>query len=74
MTKHEQIATDEIMNEYGLESVRAQQLIDAARAMGPALHERSAQCKADSRVPDETVAEFEQAGFFKILQPEQWGG
>ena len=74
MTKHEQIATDEIMNEYGLESVRAQQLIDAARAMGPALRERSAQCKADSRVPDETVAEFEQAGFFKILQPEQWGG
>ena len=74
MTKHEQISTDEIMNEYGLEGVRAQQLIDAARAMGPALQERSAQCKADSRVPDETVAEFERAGFFKILQPEQWGG
>ena len=74
MTKHEQISTDEIMNEYGLEGVRAQQLIDAARAMGPALRERSAQCKADSRVPDETVAEFERAGFFKILQPEQWDG
>ncbi len=62
------------MNEYGLESPRAQQLIEAAIAMGPALVQRKAQCTADNRVPDETVAEFEQAGFFKILQPEQWGG
>ena len=62
------------MNEYGLQSPRAQQLIEAARAMGPALRERKAQCKADIRVPDETVAEFARAGFFKILQPEQWGG
>ncbi len=62
------------MNEYGLESARAQQLIESARAMGPALRERRARCKADVRVQDETVAEFAQAGFFKILQPEQWGG
>ena len=62
------------MNEYGLESPRAQELIAAARAMGPALVQRRAQCKAQRRVPDETVADFQQAGFFKILQPEQWGG
>jgi 3-hydroxy-9,10-secoandrosta-1,3,5(10)-triene-9,17-dione monooxygenase len=62
------------MNGYGLESPRAQEMITAARAMGPALKMRSAQCKADARVPDETVAEFREAGFFKILQPEQWGG
>ena len=62
------------MSEYGLESPRAQQLIEAAIAMGPALVQRKAQCTADNRVPDETVAEFDQAGFFKILQPEQWGG
>jgi 3-hydroxy-9,10-secoandrosta-1,3,5(10)-triene-9,17-dione monooxygenase len=74
MTIHEKLSTGEIMNEYGLESPRAQQLIAAARAMGPALRERRAQCKADIRVPDETVAEFAQAGFFKLLQPEQWGG
>ena len=49
-------------------------MIAAARDMGPALRMRSAQCKADSRVSDETVAEFHEAGFFKILQPEQWGG
>lgn len=62
------------MNMYGLDSPRAQELIGAARAMGPVLRERRARAKADVRVPDETVAEFAQAGFFKILQPEQWGG
>ncbi|MFT4615727.1 MAG: 3-hydroxy-9,10-secoandrosta-1,3,5(10)-triene-9,17-dione monooxygenase [Bacteroidia bacterium] len=62
------------MNEYGLESPRAQQLLESARAMGPALRQRSVQAKADARVPDTTVAEFAEAGFFKILQPEQWGG
>ena len=58
------------MNEYGLDSPRAQQLIEAARALGPALLERKARCKADVRVPDETVAEFDRAGFFKIMQQE----
>jgi 3-hydroxy-9,10-secoandrosta-1,3,5(10)-triene-9,17-dione monooxygenase len=62
------------MDQYTLQSPRAQELIDKARAMGPALRQRAAQCKADRRVPDETIADFHEAGFFKILQPEQWGG
>ena len=62
------------MNQYGLDSPRAQELIAAANAMGPTLRARSAACKAAKRVPDETVADFHTAGFFKILQPEQWGG
>lgn len=62
------------MNQYGLESPRAQELIAAARAMGPALRMRKAQAKADCRVSDETIADFHSAGFFKVLQPEQWGG
>ena len=62
------------MNQYGLESPRAQAMLAAARAMGPALRERAARCKAESRVPDETVADFHKAGFFKILQPQKWGG
>jgi 3-hydroxy-9,10-secoandrosta-1,3,5(10)-triene-9,17-dione monooxygenase len=63
-----------MMNQYGMESPRAQELMQAARAMAPALRERSGQCKALRRVPDETIADFQQAGFFKVLQPEQWGG
>jgi 3-hydroxy-9,10-secoandrosta-1,3,5(10)-triene-9,17-dione monooxygenase len=62
------------MNEYGLDSPRAKELLSAARAMGPALRERRVGANADRRVPDQTVAEFAKAGFFKILQPEQWGG
>ncbi|PLW66998.1 acyl-CoA dehydrogenase family protein [Pseudohalioglobus lutimaris] len=62
------------MNEYGLESSKAQDLIAAARAMGPDLIARRAECKAGRRVPDATVEDFHKAGFFKILQPEQWGG
>ena len=74
MTIHQDIDAGNIMNEYGLDSPRAQQMIAAARAMAPALSMRKAQCKAERRVPDETVAEFQEAGFFKVLQPEQWGG
>ncbi len=61
-------------NQYGLQSPRAQQLLQAARDMGPALRMRRDKAKADARVPDETVREMRDAGFFKILQPEQWGG
>ena len=74
MTKYENIPTGESMSDYGLESPRAQEMIAAARAMGPALRMRAAKAKADARVSDETVQEFHEAGFFKILQPEQWGG
>ena len=74
MTSYANIPESGAANEYSLDGARAQQLIDAARAMGPALRMRAAKAKADSRVPDETVQEFHDAGFFKILQPEQWGG
>lgn len=64
----------DVINPYGLESPRAQELIAAATAMGPALRERRALANEHQRVPDETVEDFHRAGFFKILQPEQWGG
>jgi 3-hydroxy-9,10-secoandrosta-1,3,5(10)-triene-9,17-dione monooxygenase len=74
MNIQQQLKASESSNRYGLDSPRAVELIAAARAMGPALRMRRARCRADQRVPDETVAEFQAAGFFKILQPEQWGG
>tara|TARA_R110000823_G_scaffold130015_14_gene258005 strand:+ start:26949 stop:28175 length:1227 start_codon:yes stop_codon:yes gene_type:complete len=74
MTKHEKIDGGEAVSKYSLDSLRARELIDAAKAMGPALRERRAQAREQGRVPDETVADFQRAGFFKILQPEQWGG
>ena len=74
MTSHQSINTDHPASAYSLGSERAEQLMVAARAMGPRLRERAAQCKADRKVPEETIREFQEAGFFKILQPEQWGG
>ena len=74
MTMQQQLKASESSDQYGLNSPRALELIAAARAMGPGLRMRRARCRAEQRVPDETVAEFQAAGFFKILQPEQWGG
>ena len=70
MTAQQQIA----INPYGLGSPRAEQLLENARALQPVLRERRAQCKARRRVPEETIQDFHEAGFFKILQPEQYGG
>ena len=50
------------------------QLIERARAMIPALKARARQTTLDGNVPAETVAEMQEAGFFRILQPKRWGG
>ena len=62
------------MNEYSMGSPRAEQLLQAARNLQPVLRERAEQCRQASRVPDATIADFQAAGFFKILQAEQFGG
>jgi 3-hydroxy-9,10-secoandrosta-1,3,5(10)-triene-9,17-dione monooxygenase len=52
----------------------AAELIERARAMMPTLKARAKQATADRRIPDETIAEMQAAGFFRILQPRRWGG
>jgi 3-hydroxy-9,10-secoandrosta-1,3,5(10)-triene-9,17-dione monooxygenase len=52
----------------------AEELIARARAMIPVLKSRAARCTAERRVPAESIAEIQQAGFFRILQPRRWGG
>jgi len=49
-------------------------LVARAEALLPALRERAAKCEAGNRVPDDTIADFQRAGFFKILQPLRYGG
>lgn len=58
----------------GIHSPRAQALLAAARELGPVLEARKARCKSDRRVPEVTITDFHNAGFFKILQPAQYGG
>ena len=49
-------------------------LIARARAMIPALKARARQCTLGGNVPAETIAEMQEAGFFRVLQPGRWGG
>ena len=51
-----------------------EELVDRARAMIPTLKSRAKKCTADRNVPEETIAEMKEAGFFKILQPKRYGG
>ncbi len=61
-------------NSYSLDSPRAQALLRAARDMGPVLIARQEECTLDRRIPDATIADFHDAGFFKILQAREYGG
>jgi 3-hydroxy-9,10-secoandrosta-1,3,5(10)-triene-9,17-dione monooxygenase len=49
-------------------------LVARARAMIPALKARAAEGEADRKIPDATIREFKDAGFFDILKPKRWGG
>jgi 3-hydroxy-9,10-secoandrosta-1,3,5(10)-triene-9,17-dione monooxygenase len=50
------------------------ELVRRAQAMVPILRQRADACDAACQVPAETVAMFEAAGFYKILQPARYGG
>lgn len=52
----------------------AKDLIDRAHAMIPMLRERAQSVEDNRKVSKETIQEFIDAGFFKILQPKRWGG
>ena len=42
--------------------------------MIPTLAERSLEGRRRRRIPDETIADMQRAGFFRVLQPRRWGG
>jgi 3-hydroxy-9,10-secoandrosta-1,3,5(10)-triene-9,17-dione monooxygenase len=55
-------------------SDRGAQLIQRARDLAPALVARAEKTAAERRIPDETIADFKEAGLFRMLQPSRWGG
>lgn len=59
---------------YSLDSPRAEALLEAARNLGPVLEARLDACNENRRIPEETIADFQEAGFFKILQSSEYGG
>ena len=47
------------------------EIIARARALIPTLAERSPQGRRLRRVPDQTIADMQAAGFFRVLQPRR---
>ena len=52
----------------------ADELVERARAMVPALRQHAAATEAARRVSAESGAAFAEAGFFRVLQPKRHGG
>ena len=59
------------MTEIGVEQ---KQMIDAARLMAPTLRKRARKAESDRVIPMETLDELSEQGFFRIHQPECYGG
>ena len=55
-------------------SEAAEQVLEKINALLPEIEQRAQQTEDLRRIPDETVSSLEGAGFFKLMQPEQWGG
>lgn len=56
------------------ELVTPEVLMSRAHEMVPRLQARARQTEELRRLPDETVAEMQEAGFFRVLQPKLYGG
>src|SRR5439155_1025016 len=48
--------------------------LQRVRALLPALRERAVHAEQLRRLPDETFADFQDAGLFRCLQPKRYGG
>ncbi|MFB7340093.1 3-hydroxy-9,10-secoandrosta-1,3,5(10)-triene-9,17-dione monooxygenase oxygenase subunit [Streptomyces hydrogenans] len=52
----------------------ADDVLAAVRDLAPVLRERAAEAEESRRVPDASVKELEDTGFFQLLQPKTFGG
>lgn len=52
----------------------AREMLEKLVALQPRLRERAAQTKAIRKVPDESIREIQETGFFLALQPKKYGG
>ncbi|HWF96173.1 MAG TPA: acyl-CoA dehydrogenase family protein [Xanthobacteraceae bacterium] len=62
------------MHQSGTTTPTPAELIARARAMIPLLAARAAKAEAERRVSEETIADMQAAGLFRVLQPRRWGG
>ena len=62
------------MPDQGMITVTREEVLRRAEALVPLLRERSAACEAARTCPEETMADFDAAGFLRICQPARFGG
>jgi alkylation response protein AidB-like acyl-CoA dehydrogenase len=58
----------------GTDDVTPDAMIARARALAPRLRERAERCASERRIPLETIADYHDAGFFRLAQPRRYGG
>lgn len=51
-----------------------EEIVRRATAMIPTLRARATACESAGRISDETILDFQEAGFFRMLQPKAFGG
>ncbi|MER6996388.1 3-hydroxy-9,10-secoandrosta-1,3,5(10)-triene-9,17-dione monooxygenase oxygenase subunit [Streptomyces sp. NPDC000410] len=49
-------------------------VLEAVRALVPAIRERAAEAESARKVPETSIKELEETGFFRLLQPHAYGG
>lgn len=72
MAIYEELTAHAINEDYL--TPEALDLIEKAEALIPTLKARAQQADLDGKVPNESVADIEAAGLFRVLQPKRWGG
>lgn len=53
---------------------KARDMLEAVKALQPTLRERAGQARSERRVPQESIQNLQDIGFFLALQPTEWGG
>ncbi len=51
-----------------------QEVTERVEALLPMLRERAQEAEDLRRIPDESMKALQETGFFRLLQPKQWGG
>lgn len=51
-----------------------QEVVERVEALLPVLRERAQEAEDLGQVPDSSIKDLQETGFFKLLQPTQWGG
>ncbi|WP_248798121.1 flavin-dependent monooxygenase [Pseudomonas sp. MWU13-2105] len=62
------------MKQRAMDIPSREELIDRAKAMIPVLRQRAVLGDERRSLPEETIADLQAAGLFRILQPKRYGG